>query len=427
MSMSAPGPYAPGIIADQQPWSRPARRPALFLWATFVAALSNPSSLWLPHARLILMQERGLSHLTTFTMVMSLSSVLVLLWAYLGDRVPVLGARREGHLMVATLVTAAGWLGAAFAPSYAAVLAVSLVLALGMAMQRPAIDGALVEIGQRRGSTRLLAAASVGLAGAGDLVLVPLQVVLIMLPTGWTAGLGAGLALSVFGIIVSLADGDEPPPAAAADPPAGRPRIRLGAYLGSRAFWATLAVGLCARLGATPRSLAALAMAGKHGIDPSAATRASLWAAGAMIAAAAVYALLGRALAPRRLLRLSLAALALGNVALVLLRGATSGWLPEAATLVQAFGVGLATVAGVDLAMRAAPRGREAFGYVLLTGAPAFVASGITNVVGARIVIAAPALLAPATVAATAAALIGVLAVSLVPSDLTAWRRREPG
>jgi hypothetical protein len=424
--MTAPGPYAPGIIAEPRPSARAARRPALFLWATFVGALANPGMLWLPQARMMLLEKGGASGLATFTMLTSIPSMLVLLWAYLGDRVPILSSRREGHLALAALVSAAGWLAAAFAPAPVPVLLVSIVLALGAALQLPAIDGALVEIGQRRGTTRLLAAASVGLARAGELVLVPLGVVLVMLPAGWTAGLGAALALSTFGLVVAFAAGDEPTAAPAADPAVEKPPVHLGRYLGSRAFWASMVVVFCAQIGTIPQSLASLQIAGKAHMAESVAVRNGIRSAAAVIVAAAVYALIGRLLAPRRLLRLSLAALALGNIPVAALRAVESGWLPEVAALAQAFGGGLAAVAAIDLALRAAPRGREASGYVLVAGAPVFVAGMISSVVAAPIIFRAPASLAVVTIVASVVALAGLLAVGLVPPDLTESGRPEP-
>ena len=76
--------------------------------------------------------------------------------------------------------------------------------------------------------------------------------------------------------------------------------------------------------------------------------------------------------------------------------------------------------------MRAAPRGREASGYVLLTGAPAFIAGLGGNVFVARFIVAAPASLALISILASVAALAGVLAVSLLPPGLTESKRPEP-
>ena len=91
-------------------------------------------------------------------------------------------------------------------------------------------------------------------------------------------------------------------------------------------------------------------------------------------AAAGIYLFACRRLRFATLLRL---ALGLKGLALVLFWLALRAGAEQAtlALITPTAGDALATVALIDLAMRAAPRGREAFGFILLAGFPHVVTS----------------------------------------------------
>jgi hypothetical protein len=135
------------------------------------------------------------------------------------------------------------------------------------------------------------------------------------------------------------------------------------------------------------------------------------------VAAAAFYLLACRHLRFGLLLRLALLAdaAALAVHALV-----SRGWdlsLVDPALMVRAIGDGLADIALLDLAMRLAPRGREAFVAILLAGIPKLVAS-----MSAPIIVDMNASLPHAAMFATAAAIAAAIAVSLLPRPIVEAR-----
>jgi hypothetical protein len=77
-------------------------RPAAFLWAAFAGALGAPAVLWMPWVRDRLGDDRAT--IATFSAVAALPAMLSLLWAYLSDRWPLFGSRRQGYLLLACAI-----------------------------------------------------------------------------------------------------------------------------------------------------------------------------------------------------------------------------------------------------------------------------------------------------------------------------------
>lgn len=218
----SPSPYAPGIIADEKLPPRPAGRPAVFLAAAFIIAIVSSewlSGLWLESGDLDVAIERG--KLTLLNMVGFVPGLLILLWAYLTDAVPVWGTRREGYLLLTGLMMALVWLVLVFTSNHFAVWVVAAVqLNLGASVSRAAIVGALAEIGRRRAATGRLTAGYIGLNQLAALV-APLLVVFISsmlismstvlenilpIPTAYVTTFAAGAAVAG-AIAVSLLHG----------------------------------------------------------------------------------------------------------------------------------------------------------------------------------------------------------------------------
>jgi len=402
-----PSPYAPGIISNEPARTRPAGRALVFLAAAFMMVLAGATTDW--HFWMKeLATKTGVSPTSPLVVVtISVPGVLVLLWAYLSDRVPLFGARREGYLLVAGLVGAAAWGALGFGAAHATVWVTAPVLiAAAMAVSRAAIDGGLTEIGRRHATTGVMAASYVMVSDLADLGGVA-QDVLSERAFGWTAGVGAVLWLTIVLLVATLgfADDDAAPTVPASELPAGIPR-----FLRSRTFWAAVAVAVCAGFASLPRPIidAYFHVRGRE-------TTMSLWVWGHVIpvAAAGIYLLACRRLRFAALLRLALALKALALVAFWLLLGAGPNDT-IVALIAPTAGDALANVALIDLAMRAAPRGREAFGFVLLSGLPHLITGTLGSVTGMMMdMIHVPV----STVAlfCAGAAVVGVAAVSLLP------------
>jgi len=405
----APSPYTPGIIGDERPPPRPAGRAVVFLVATFVMAIVT-SELWQEWSRRAMVINGSTASVNAVVGLASLPGVLILLWAYLSDAVPLWGTRREGYLMLACLVAAVAWLAVAVANGHhIAWLVAAVPLGFAASMSRAAIAGALTEIGQRRAATGAYAASRTALVSLASLASQPLLVW-----SAWAAyasiwliaGVAAGLALAVLGLTATLSDTAAPVLA----PP---PPVTIGRFLRSRALWTAVPLLVCAGIARVPQGLLMLELRETHAdrflmLFPG-------WEGPAVaIAAAVVYLLASRRVGFAPLLGLALLAKAAALAALALAYNGMAEGPLRLALLAQAACHGLAIVAILDLAMRMAPTGREAFGVVLVAGVPNVLTTAVDTV--------AISLQVPAgrlAWFAAGAALAAAIAVRLLPREIT--------
>jgi len=195
--------------------------------------VASPVSLWIPLFR----QAVGYDHLILGSLAFfsSIPIFLGLLWAFLSDRVPLFGTRREGYLVVAGVISTVGWALAPFVPAvFGGWILVGLPLNLGSAVTTTAAHGALADHGRRLAATGTMAAGLIGGANAVGLLAIPLK----SLPEslGRTAFVGALLGLATVGAAFLLLR-RAPPISAAHD------RERLFRYLCSRRFWSVVVLG----------------------------------------------------------------------------------------------------------------------------------------------------------------------------------------
>jgi MFS family permease len=337
----------------------------------------------------------------------SAPGLLALVWAYLSDRVALLGTRREGYLLVACAVSAAAWVAAPFVPTtMAPLLVLSIALGTGAAIAGPAIDGALVEISRRQTASGRYAALLVGLPALAALIAGFIEGALVQRPAGWTAAFGVAVALAV-AISVILAEDR----AGGAPAPADADAMSLGALLGSRSFWtivalATFAVGL--QQGLRRDLVAAL------GPTAEPTPLLPLILALLQLGATAAYPFLSRRTGPGVLLRASLFTQALACFTLLAVeRREVSVELPMAAVGLAAT---LVHIACVQVSLRAAPPGREAFAFTLLTGLPILLGTGL----GTALLLASHARVTFLAALAIATLLLAAIGVSLLPAPLLA-------
>jgi len=405
----SPSPYAPGIIGDERTPPRPAGRASVFLVATVVMALVT-SQLWQEWSRRAMMITGHTAPVQLAIVIASIPSWLVLLWAYLSDAVPLWGTRREGYLMLSGLVVAVVWIALAAAGARPMAWYVAAApLGLASAIARVAIAGGLTEIGRRRGVTGPLAAAQVALLQIAVLASAPL-----LRWSAWAAfdsiwlvaGVAAGLALAL--VMLTAALSDDAPPA----PPPG-PTVTVPRFLRSRALRSALPMLAFLSVAVVPTSLLVLELRESHGeriygFLPE-------WE-GQIIAVAAIagYLLASRRVRFTRLLAFALLtkAITFAVLAFASHRG-TEGML-RSALVMRAAADGLASAAILDLAMRLAPPGREAFGAILVAGFPGFL-----NVVVQTIAMALSVRVESLAWFAAAAVLAAAIAVSLLPKEIS--------
>jgi hypothetical protein len=409
----SPSPYAPGKLPDEPAVARPAGRAIVFLWAIAASAIAGPGVLWRPWT-LTMMREH--LHDGWFSAFTELGAVLPLgapLLAYLCDRVPVLGTRREGHLLLASLVSAGAWLLAAFGPrSEGLWLATTIAFGVATVMATAATKGALAEIGQRRGATGRLAAADLAITSAAGFAITPLVGSLYDRPLAWTGGVGAGLALSVVLAVVFLSQAQEGTGSQPPAEPAPRQRTGLRAFPGRRTFWVAAAMVTLAeasRLGVwMPRELSPLQTL-------EALAKARLFDTVSAIAALAAYALVCRRARPRILMPLCLLAAAAGRAAFGAAGGSPLG------AVAGGLGGGLGYAAIGDLALRVCPRGREAFGYMLL-----MLPRPLLPAVLPALLLGGGGAVQATTAVASGALVLAAAMVALLPREVLAAPDRPP-
>jgi hypothetical protein len=347
----------------------------VFLWALAATALAGPATLWSPWPRGLLEDSTiTSSEFAAFTTIVFVLPIFLLpLGAYLSDRAAILGSRREGYLVLGSLLTAITWAAAPFVPrAFGPWLVIGVGLYTANALTRVAVEGGLAEIGQRRRSTGRLGAAALGLGSAAGLAAYPLLDRLLQRPLGWTAAVGAIAGLSV--AVIALRALQTIAPAEVAPPPAAR----VGPWLRSRAFGTGL---LVLAGGAFPQAAEKLLDA-YQGLNLKEAQdlhlRADIAASVAAILGAAAYYIACTRIRLRRLLPVALLIEAASLLTLLGLQGTTGGVV--LARIAFALGWTFAGCARFDLVLRLAPPGREAFGLALLTGAAHLFTSMVSSV-----------------------------------------------
>jgi len=367
-------PYAPGRAPPAEA-RREVAAPGsalVFLWAIAAISTAGVQDLWNPWAKSLLTdQSAPIRTFGIYSSLVSIPAVLSLLWAYLSDRAPVLESRREGYLVVASLLAVVGWGGAAFLTlDLVAMVAIGMALMAAATVSFVVIGGALAEIGRRDRRWGRLSAARMGLIVLSGMAADPLAGFLFERPIGWSAGTGAIAALSIAVLaFLTLERGAQTSGAWASEPTPAT--VKLPRWLLTRTFWGPLLVvaggavpyGVYSRINEYTERVLRLSEAD--------ARWAQVATSLGSLAGVAVYWVTCQRLPLRKLLP---AALVLEAIALLAIEGAgRSGGTYTAVRAFAGFAGTLAACARFDLVLRAAPPGREAFGVTLLAGATAVI------------------------------------------------------
>jgi hypothetical protein len=391
-------PYAPGTLGDEPAAPRAPGRALPFVLASFVTALIGPGVFWLSWPELLLAARIAAPGTWPLFLLLCAPAALALGWAFLSDRWSLMDTRRDGHLFFAVLLAGSSWLAFLVPPLGPLRLVAGFGIVAAHSIAGVAIGGALVEIGRRQGTTGGLAAAWVAMLVAASLVGIPLEGTA---PGPLKAGLSVGVAAIVAIAIITLA-GTGPAPS-----PATPPSPSLGAYLRSRALWATAGVVLLAMFASIPYAVV------DRGAWPPSLRGAML---GGQIVACGVYAFSCRRVSLARGLRLALVLNAVATMGLMPVWERIGAALPLAVValgLVEGFKFATLT----DLALRASPPRHEAFVGALLTAVSglAWQARGFFAEASGVPVFDAATLVGGASV-------LAVFACGLLPASLVASR-----
>jgi MFS family permease len=413
----AADPYAPGRAAPAEPRRgvTPPGSALVFLWTIAALATAGPQHLWDPWAKSLLAEGPDPRLFLDYRNWVLLAAMLGLLWAYLSDRVPVLESRREGYLVVASLLAVVAWGGAALLTlDFVAIVAIGLALTTASAISFASVGGALAEIGRRDRRWGRLSAARMGLYILSGLAAEPLTGVLFQRPIAWSAGTGAIAALSI--AVLAFLGLERGPQGSGAPPSEPAPTaIKLTRWLSTRLFWGPF---LVMAMGAMPNAVYSRMNELTEQVLRLSETD-TMWAhvTGTIgsLAGVGAYWVICQRLPLRKLLP---AAVVLDAIAVLAIDGA-GRWVGTfvAARALAGFAGTLATCARYDLVLRAAPPGRGAFGVVLMAGTAAMVGAFTTPFVSISIREQASGLRALFLVAGALTALSAV-AVLVVPRSL---------
>ncbi len=278
------------------------------------------------------------------------------------DSFPILGTRRRGYLILASLVAGLTWSLFAVAPrSYAAFFWLMVILNASMVVATTSLGGILVEAGQEGGATGRLASIRYAIDGVINVITGPLGGWLAARAFGWTAGLGAMLLFLLVPVTMVLVK----------EPRVARPNlevwsataVQLRLIVRSKSMWAASALLLFVFM--APGFGIAMNYYQQDVLQFSTELIGRLQALAGIggIVATAVYAYLCR--------KLSLRPLLLGGVLLNAVSSLLYLWYrsPQSAVIIDSAN-GFLAILGIlplfDLAARATPKGSESFGYALL-------------------------------------------------------------
>ncbi|HXT99188.1 MAG TPA: MFS transporter [Polyangia bacterium] len=234
MAAPADAPAAPSAL----PGPSPRALIAVIAGGIFVTGFALPKTLgYLPFSLLL---KNGF-HMSALQ-VQAFWSFSLLLWyvkpfvGFVCDAYPLLGTRRRGYLLVATLMAGLTWLAFLLVPhAYKQFLALMTLLNLAMVVVSTAIGGLQIEVAHHFNATGRLASLRTGLEGIMDLIGGPVGGWLAICALRWTAITGAVATLAFLPVVYCLYR--EPGGARANTEVFAVARKHLQTIVRSRAMW----------------------------------------------------------------------------------------------------------------------------------------------------------------------------------------------
>jgi MFS family permease len=344
-------------------------RPQLTRWvvligaATFATTMSQTGILRLPFQNL-LKSELNVSReaMASFFALTALAWYFKPLAGILTDSVPLLGTRRRHYLICSAFCAAAFYLLSGIASHKYIGLVVVLVAANAMLVIGSTVAGALtVEAGQRYGATGRLTSALYVVANGCVLLGGPLGGFLAARAFGFTAATCALISLSIVPFAWWFVR--EPTARQKSNETWTKAKAQFSWLIRSRTMWT--AAGLLFLVYIAPGFATPLYYLQTDTLKLSQQFIGTLILLGGLfgIAGSFLYAFLCPKFPLRVLLYLSVAASALGSLGYLFYRSAMAASIVESQNgLIAAF----VTLALMDLAARATPRGSEALGFALM-------------------------------------------------------------
>jgi hypothetical protein len=358
-----------GGNAVVSPEQRETERPQLTRWvvligaATFATTMSQTGILRLPFQNL-LKSELSASReaMASFFALTALAWYFKPLAGIVTDSVPLFGTRRRHYLMLSAFCAAAFYFISGIASHNYGGLLILLIAANAMLVIGSTVAGALtVEAGQRYGATGRLTSAMYVVANGCALVGGPLGGFLAARAFGFTVGTCALFSLSIVPFAWCFVR--EPAAKQNGSETWAKAKAQFSWLIRSRTMWT--ATGLLFFVYIAPGFATPLYYLQTDTLKLSQQFIGTLILLGGLfgIAGSFLYAFLCSKFTLRLLLYLSVAASALGSLGYLFYHSAAAATLVESENgLIAAF----VTLALMDLAARATPRGSEGLGFALM-------------------------------------------------------------
>ena len=332
--------------------------------ATFATTMSQTGILRLPFQNL-LKSELHVSReaMASFFALTAFAWYFKPLAGILTDSVPLLGTRRRHYVLLSAFCAAAFFIFSGVASRRYVGLVILLVAANAMLVIGSTVAGALtVEAGQRYGATGRLTSAMYVVANGCVLLGGPLGGFLAARAFGFTAAACALISLSIVPFAWWFVR-ESPANKQKSNETWTRAKAQFSWLIRSRTMWT--AAGLLFLVYIAPGFATPLYYLQTDTLKLSPEFIGTLILLGGLfgIAGSFLYAFLCPKFRLRVLLYLSITASALGSLGYLFYRSATAATLVESENgLIAAF----VTLALMDLAARATPRGSEALGFALM-------------------------------------------------------------
>lgn len=188
------------------------RRSLLFIaYAAFITTLAQdkvlgnlPIRLWLKNHLHV-----GMSELAGFTFWAGLAWYLKPIFGLVVDAFPLLGTRRRSYMILSAILGAASWMVVSLGQgSYGAFLGGTILLGIFMVFGSTIMGALLVEAGQKYGATGRVSAVREVVQNGCYIITGPIGGYLAGKAFGLTAGIGAGLLLSLAAVALCLSAGE---------------------------------------------------------------------------------------------------------------------------------------------------------------------------------------------------------------------------
>ncbi len=381
----------------------------------FVVGLTNPGNLAGLALKTLLKDGLHLNAqgVASFGLVSGLAWYFKPIAGIFTDAVPLFGTRRRSYLLVAMVLGALSMIALGLAPhSYAAVLGLAIAVNACLVVCSTSLGGYLVETGNRTGSTgRLTAVRRFGETSV-QFIAGPIGGMLATLAFIWAMGASALAMLAVVPIVwFFMREPRSPGHGAEVFRVAGN---QIKSVLKSKKlWWASVFLGL---INFCPGFVTPLFFFQRDTLKFSLPFIGLLGVASAIgaLLAAFLYGALALRMSMRGLLVLGVALGALTALGYLFYRTPFEAGVVEA---VYGFGLGMANIATIHLAVQGTPAGAEGLGFSLIVSV-ANLASSVADVLGSYLVdhhwsFANLVLLNASTTAAV------LIVVPLLPKSLT--------